>query len=71
MNKLFLNKSIYTQKQILDTISAFSSLCNIKLCDDVAYFICEFYNCIYEIEETKKEFENYLIDLINTSSLTC
>ncbi len=69
MNKLFLNKCMYPKITILTAIKAFSSLCSIKLFEQNKYYICEFNNCTYGMTETKKEFENYLIDLINTDSL--
>lgn len=51
------------------SIKAFDSIAHITLSQNENYFICLFYKCLYDIEETKKEFENYLIDLTNSHSV--
>lgn len=68
MNKLRLNKNIYDQSYIQLAIHAFEDLCTIIFKDEEKYYTCLFNDCKYDIKETKKEFENYLIDLINSNS---
>lgn len=69
MNKLFLNKNIFEEAMIKLSIKAFDSIARITLSQNKNYFICLFHECLYDIEETKKEFENYLIDLTNSHSV--
>lgn len=69
MNKLRLNKNIFSQSSISYAIDVFESLCVIIVSEDEKYFICSFDNCKYDVEKSKKEFENYLIDLINSNSI--
>ena len=69
MNKLFLNKNIFEEAMVKLSIKAFDSIAHITLSQNENYFICLFYKCLYDIEETKKEFENYLIDLTNSHSV--
>lgn len=66
MNKLKLNTNIFNKICIEKAIQAYENICSIKISEIDNYIICEFTNCIYDIEETIKEFENYVIDLMNT-----
>ena len=61
-----LNKGIYSEKAITETIRAFSHLAEIELNDSDDYYICRFRQCRYESTLTMDEFGNYLIDLLNT-----
>ena len=67
MNELFLFSEIYKQRQIEETIDAFSDLCSVDVVEYEDGFGCVFSDLRYDVEITKKEFENYLIDLINTT----
>ena len=67
MNKLMLNKSLFAKHALLTGIAAFKGICTIDYTESGDYYCCIFLNCIYDIDITKKEFENYIIDLINTS----
>ena len=63
MNKLFLSKEIYSKKMVQATIVAFSELAEIECYEEKGYYVCAFEKVVYQLEETIKEFENYLIDL--------
>lgn len=64
-NKLFLSKEIYDEKCINAVIRAYSQLTSIECVADEKGWNCFFYDCQYDAELTKKEFENYLIGLMN------
>ena len=63
MNKLFLSIEIYSREMVQATIAAFSEITEIEYLEEDGYYICTFEKVVYELSETKKEFENYLIDL--------
>ena len=63
MNKLFLSMEIYSREMVQATIVAFSELAEIEYYDEKGYYVCAFKKVVYQLEETIKEFENYLIDL--------
>ncbi len=67
MNELSLNKNYYSREHIIAAVTAFAGLCRVELSENEDYYVCVFSNCVYDVDVTKKEFENYLIDLINTS----
>ncbi len=71
MNKLCLASDIFREKQIEDAIKAFSSICSISVSRDATGFICVFENTLYDVSKTMKEFENYVIDLVNMSKDWC
>ena len=58
-NKLVLNKELYSYSYIGQAIMVYKRLTDISVIEDEKYWICEFDN------RTKKEFENYLIQLWN------
>ncbi len=55
----------------MDAVKAFSSICSISINRDETGFICVFENSLYEVAKTMKEFENYVIDLVNMSRDWC
>lgn len=63
MNKLFLSIEIYSREMVQATIVAFSELAEIECYEEKGYYVCAFEKVVYQLEETIKEFENYLIDL--------
>ncbi len=67
MNKLKLNKDVYNELMVTQSIDAFTQIVDIGLEISLNYFICSFSNSKYDLDETMKEFENYLIDLTNHS----
>lgn len=64
-SKLFLNKEIYDLKCIHMAIQAYSQLAFIKCIANECGWICTFERCVYDIDLTIKEFENYLIGMMN------
>lgn len=66
MKRIELNKSIYNTGLVTQAIEAFDNLCKIKIVENGNYIECEFSNCVYDEDTTAKEFENYIIDLLNT-----
>ncbi|MCB5440997.1 hypothetical protein G4946_09295 [Anaerostipes hadrus] len=57
-NKLVLNKELYSYSYIGQAIMVYKRLTDISVIEDEKYWICEFDNCKYGIDRTKKEFEN-------------
>lgn len=66
MKELLLNKDIYSENSILIAREQFNKLCKVQIVQYDVYCKCIFSECIYDENETVKEFENYLIDFINT-----
>ena len=66
MADLFLSKEVFPADAIKTARKAFSSLCDISVAQNSNYTICSFYNCKFDAEITKREFENYLIDFLNS-----
>lgn len=66
MNKLKLNTNIFTKDYIERAVCAYKNICKIEITECGDYIFCEFTDCIYDKDETAKEFENYIIDLMNT-----
>ena len=64
-HSLSLNALIYDQKRILQAVDAFKALASIHVYLKDEYFMCFFEKCKYDLSITKKEFENYVIDLMN------
>jgi hypothetical protein len=60
-NVLRLNSRIYSLSNIQNAINAYSGLCSVDFSIDGDYFICVFSECLYSIDLTINEFENYLI----------
>ena len=66
MNDLKLNKELYKYEDIILVTKVFSHLALIEVEEDNNYWKCRFKNCRYNTEQTELEFENYLIDYINS-----
>ena len=67
MKTLKLHTGIYSLTAIHCAISAFSDLCEVHVVEDGMYFVCIFSDCMYDIDKTCREFENYLIDWMKTA----
>lgn len=65
MSNVYLAKDIYSKESIEATITAFANYAKIMISHNKTHYICTFENAIYDVEETMKEFENYLIDYCN------
>ena len=64
MELLFL-KSIYLYKAIKIAQYDYRELCDIVISENEKYWILKFSNCLVEAEVLRKEFSNYLIEVIN------
>ena len=64
---LMLSKEIYPEEQVLRGIRAYSSLAAISVCDAGERWQCAFSSCKFEEGQTVREFENYLIDMGNST----
>ena len=67
MNELRLSSQIYSEGCIREGIDAFADLCSISLSSSDGTYIVSFSDCVYDTDETMKEFENYLIELTHGS----
>ena len=70
MNTLRLVKDLYSYEMIEKAADSFSSLCKISISIDGNYYVCSFDMCKYDELVTIREFENYLIDLINMHGMS-
>lgn len=64
---LDLNKDIYEYDRIRKTAEAFAGLVDVDIVDENNRYKCVFTNFKLESEKTIREFENYLINLMNKS----
>ena len=64
MNKLYLNKSLYSYKSVIMAIDAYSKLAELILGENDKEWIITLQNSKYEPVITLKEFENYAIGLV-------
>lgn len=64
---LKLNKEIYSKVYIITAMQAYADLAQITVKDISEYWQCSFTRCRYDLQETILEFENYLIDLVNSN----
>lgn len=62
-NILYLDSSIYAERDIKEAIKAFTNIADIEIKSNT--YECVLKNCKYDIEVTKREFENYIIDITN------
>lgn len=61
-NILKLNKTIYSEECIRYAGLKYESIAEIDISENGGYFICEFKKCLYDISETMREFENFVIE---------
>ena len=60
-NELRLNREFYHRNAIEQAIQDYGSLCSVTLSETENYYICSFLKTRYDMDLTKKEFEDYLI----------
>lgn len=65
MNKLKLNKEIYSRNDIEATASAFEKIADFFIDEDSLNWVCAINNPKANVNRIKKEFENYLIGVSN------
>ena len=61
MNKLQVSKIIFKKRSLLRAIEAYSNISKITYSEKDEYWLLVFFNCLYGIDRTIHEFENYLI----------
>jgi hypothetical protein len=69
MIKLELSTGIFDKEHILYAVKAFQNICDVGVHEEGSHIICEFSNCTYAENVTCREFENYVIDLMNAYNL--
>lgn len=61
-SKLYLNKEIYAEKALLDSIIAFERIAEISVQENSSYYCLEFKNCkVAASDMVIKEFGNYVL----------
>ena len=63
-------KSVYTEETLRTAILAYKRIAKIKLITDGEYFLCEFNDCVIDPSTVIHEFNNYLIELLNSQGET-
>ena len=66
MSILVLKNDIYSQDNIKKAIYVYRDYATISVTNNKTSTDLEFKNCKYDLDLTKKEFENYLIALENS-----
>lgn len=66
MMTLRLNKALYEKDSLQDAVNAYRELAKIEVREQDPYWIIHFRQCRYEERQTAAEFENYLIDRMNS-----
>ena len=61
-----MSKEIYNYMALLKAKSAFEGVANLCITDETKHWNCHFSKCIYGEKQTALEFENYVIDLMNS-----
>ena len=58
---------IYSQKVLEQAITAYQKLANIELIEQDSAYYCKIINTVYDLEETYREFDNYVLQLAITA----
>ena len=71
MKKMRNNEQVYTKafyrKEVLNqAINDYKKIAKIKLLEDDEYFKCKFFQCVVDTPLVINEFNNYLIELLNS-----
>ena len=59
------HKELYSKEVIAKAVNDYSEIADIFVKNKEKYWQCLFQNCRFETEQTIREFENYMIDLLN------
>lgn len=65
-NKCVYSKAFYSEKVLTAAISDYKRLAKIKMFEYDGCFICEFCKCAVDSQAVINEFNNYLIELLNS-----
>ena len=71
MKKMRSNEQVYTKtfysKEVLNqAIDDYKKIAKIKLLEDGDHYKCEFFRCAVDTQLVINEFNNYLIELLNS-----
>ena len=66
MKKLRVNRSIYSDESVAQTILAYKDFAVTSVSYKKDYAIITFWKCKYDEVQTVKEFENYMIGVENS-----
>lgn len=65
-NEQLYTKAFYTKKVLIAAINDYKKIARIKLLEDDEHYRCEFYKCAVDTQVVMNEFNNYLIELMNS-----
>lgn len=60
------SKAIYSRHAIVSAIQDYMKIARIRLTENETHYVCEFTKCIVDAPRVVNEFNNYLIELLNT-----
>lgn len=60
------SKAIYSRPAIVSAIQDYRKIARISLKENETHYVCEFTKCIVDAQRVMNEFNNYLIELLNT-----
>lgn len=61
------SKTFYSKKVLTKAISDYHRIATIKLSENGSHYMCEFRKCVVDEQTVMNEFNNYLIELLNSS----
>lgn len=70
-NEQVYSKAFYSKEVILTAINDYKKIAKIKLFDCDEHYKCEFKKCVIGSEIVVNEFNNYLIELMNSKGESC
>ena len=62
------SNKVYSLSAIKKAINDYGNIARILLSEKEGYYTCEFYNCQIDSQRVMLEFDNYLVELMNTKS---
>lgn len=66
MKKLSINRNIYSDRAIKESIKAYKNYALMSVKYNKEYAVVVFWKCKYDENQTIKEFENYMIGIENS-----
>ena len=70
-SELRLNSKIYDIESVKYSIAEYKDISDISVSEQDGYIVCSFSRCQNGIQETIKEFENYVIYSLNSGKKLC
>ena len=68
MNELVICKELYNFISLQKTVAAYKGFATIDIIEEDSVWSIRFVKCKYGTERTMKEFENYLIGVVNQTN---